>query len=116
MPVLSPAQLESFLERGFCILENAFDRQLAEDTVRRAYTRMGFTPHEPASWANFDQCLLHSISRCILPLSVQSSGDIGRKYRRVEQVPLLGGVQRRDRRQLGAGTDASAGAHALANA
>ena len=73
MPVLSPAQLESFLERGFCILENAFDRQLAEDTVRRAYTRMGFTPHEPASWANFDQCLLHSISRCILPLSVQSS-------------------------------------------
>ena len=115
MPVLSPAQLESFLERGFCILENAFDRQLAEDTVRRAYTRMGFTPHEPASWANFDQCLLHSISRCILPLFAQSSDQDG-KYRRVEQVPLLGGVQRRDRRQLGAGTDASAGAHALANA
>jgi hypothetical protein len=55
MGVLSPAQLESFLERGFCVLENGFDRQLAEATVHRAYTRMGFTPGDPSSWANFDE-------------------------------------------------------------
>jgi hypothetical protein len=55
MGVLSAAQLESFLERGFCILENGFDRQLAEETVKRAYTRMGFTPGDPSSWANFDE-------------------------------------------------------------
>jgi hypothetical protein len=54
MTVLSAAHLLSFHERGFCVLENGFDRDFAAATVATAYRRMGFTPGDSRSWENFD--------------------------------------------------------------
>ena len=47
---LTPAEVETFLERGFLILEGALDTALAADWVAHNWARLGMDPAEPASW------------------------------------------------------------------
>lgn len=48
--VISKAQVEHFLDRGYVVIENCFDRQLAEEWITFAYERLGCDPVEPSTW------------------------------------------------------------------
>ena len=47
---LTPAEVETFLERGFLILRGALDTDLAADWVAHNWARLGMDPAEPESW------------------------------------------------------------------
>ena len=48
--VLSPEQVTQFLERGHIILHDCFDRDVAEQWKRHAFTRLGYDAADPATW------------------------------------------------------------------
>ncbi|MBZ4422799.1 phytanoyl-CoA dioxygenase family protein [Myxococcus sp. RHSTA-1-4] len=54
MGVLSPDQLDSFIERGFCVLEGAFTSSQAAAARERVWERMeakrGIRREDPATW------------------------------------------------------------------
>lgn len=51
MKSLTPSQIEHFLEYGYIKLEQAFPRDLAERWIARAWTRLGYDPDDPSTWA-----------------------------------------------------------------
>ena len=49
-PVLGPAHLASFIERGWCAVEGCFTREAANEQVDRWIDEQGFTGKDPLTW------------------------------------------------------------------
>lgn len=48
---LDPAQVEQFLDRGHIVVRNCFPREFAEEWTAKAFTRLGYDPSDPSTWA-----------------------------------------------------------------
>ncbi|MBV9866932.1 MAG: hypothetical protein JO316_16390 [Abitibacteriaceae bacterium] len=47
---LTDEQVEQFLKRGFIVLHDCFSREVADEWVDRAFIRLGYDRHDPATW------------------------------------------------------------------
>lgn len=50
MKVLTPEQEEQFLTQGFVVIRHAFSREQAAEWSRAVWTRLGYDPHDRATW------------------------------------------------------------------
>lgn len=48
--VLSPGQVQSFLDNGYLIVRQCLDLDLAQRWIERAYQRLGYDPRDPGTW------------------------------------------------------------------
>ncbi len=48
--VLTDAQVEQFLARGYIVLHDCFPREMAEAKAAEAFVRLGYDPADPATW------------------------------------------------------------------
>jgi hypothetical protein len=48
--VLTPDQVEHFLERGFVVIRGCFSRAAAAGFTARLWTRLGYVEHDPSTW------------------------------------------------------------------
>jgi hypothetical protein len=49
--VLSPDQVEDFLDHGHVVIRNCFSREAAAEYTGTLWTRLGYRPEDPATWA-----------------------------------------------------------------
>lgn len=49
-PILSPAQIEQFLDRGFVTLPDCFPPERAQELTDRAFQRLGCAKDDPQTW------------------------------------------------------------------
>ena len=49
--ILSPLQVEQFLNLGYVKIENCFDRSSVQDWIDLAFSRLGYTADDPLTWA-----------------------------------------------------------------
>ena len=52
--ILSQQQAEHFLEHGFVVIKGCFGRDVAERAVREMWSRTGYDPGDPGTWAQKD--------------------------------------------------------------
>lgn len=50
LKVLTPAQIDQFVERGYCILSEAFPRELAHEIRRLVIDKAGAREDDPSTW------------------------------------------------------------------
>jgi len=50
-PILSADQIEHFLARGFVVVPGCFTREAAEEYTGSVWTRLGYDPRDPSTWA-----------------------------------------------------------------
>jgi len=48
--VLSEAQAEHFMQKGYVVVDGCLDRELARKWTDRAWERLGYNPEDPATW------------------------------------------------------------------
>ena len=84
-PVLSDAQVEHFLDKGYVVLERCFEPEQAEPVVERAWQRLGVDRDDPSTW---DRPRVHLPSQ----QSVDAAEFAPRAFAAACQ--LLGGVER----------------------
>lgn len=48
--VLTPAQIDHFIHKGFIRLDNAFDERLASEATRLLWQDLGVDPHDRTTW------------------------------------------------------------------
>ena len=48
--VLNDAQVRSFLDKGYLIVEDCLDLNIAAGWIDQAYARLGYDPHTPSTW------------------------------------------------------------------
>lgn len=48
---LTDAQVNSFLDRGYLVVENCLDLTVAGRWIDQAYERLGYRPDDPSTWA-----------------------------------------------------------------
>ncbi|MCX5660734.1 MAG: phytanoyl-CoA dioxygenase family protein [Planctomycetota bacterium] len=56
MPVLSPAEIEQFVDDGYVVVRKAFPRDLAELILPDVWAAMGYDAHKPETW---DKAFIH---------------------------------------------------------
>jgi hypothetical protein len=49
--VLSDAEAEHFLTRGYVVIRGCFSREAADEYTRTMWTRLGYDPHDRSTWA-----------------------------------------------------------------
>ncbi|MEX0885716.1 MAG: phytanoyl-CoA dioxygenase family protein [Phycisphaeraceae bacterium] len=49
--VLSDADVEHFLEHGYVLVKGCFPRDVADEWVAHGFTRLGYDPADPSTWA-----------------------------------------------------------------
>lgn len=49
-PVLSPQQIEHFMQHGYVHLTGCFSREQAAEWTRDLWTRLGYSPTDPSTW------------------------------------------------------------------
>ncbi len=49
--VLTPQQAEQFVERGYVVIRGCFSRAAAQEYTSTIWTRLGYSPDDPATWA-----------------------------------------------------------------
>ena len=49
-PPLSAEQIMHFLTHGHVVIPDCFPRDFAEDWTANAFRRLGYDPHDPATW------------------------------------------------------------------
>lgn len=47
---LSPQQVDQFLNRGFCVVKDAFSRERAEAWTDKIFPRLGYDAKDPSTW------------------------------------------------------------------
>jgi hypothetical protein len=48
---LSDEQAQHFLDKGYVVVHDCFSRRAAEEYTRTVWTRLGYDPDDPATWA-----------------------------------------------------------------
>ncbi len=48
--VLTEEQVQSFLDKGYLVVKGCLEARLANRWVEEAYDRLGYDPHNPATW------------------------------------------------------------------
>jgi hypothetical protein len=48
--VLTDEHLQSFLDKGYLIIKDCLDRQIANDWIAQAYDRLGYDPNDSSTW------------------------------------------------------------------
>src|SRR5262245_56840376 len=49
--MLSPAEIDHFLRKGYVKIENAFPREVAEEWSRNCFHRLGYDMEDKSTWA-----------------------------------------------------------------
>ncbi len=49
--VLNDEQVQSFLDNGYLVVHDSFDRSIANSWIEEAYQRLGYTKGDPGTWA-----------------------------------------------------------------
>lgn len=48
--ILSEEQVRSFLDKGYLVVKNCFDREFARRWTDEAFDRLGYDPNDPSTW------------------------------------------------------------------
>lgn len=49
--VLTDEQVQSFLDRGYLVVRDCLEQDVAQSWIAQAYERLGYDPHDRATWA-----------------------------------------------------------------
>jgi hypothetical protein len=49
--ILTDEQAEHFLQRGYVVIRECFSREAAAEFTDSVWTRLGYDPHDPSTWA-----------------------------------------------------------------
>lgn len=66
---LTAAQVQSFLDNGYLVVKDCLDLTVAERWIANAYTRLGYDPHDPATWVKDIVWLDHAEQRPIAEIA-----------------------------------------------
>lgn len=85
--VLTDEQVQSFLDNGYLKIENCFSREFAQRWTDRAFERLGYDKHDPATW-----------ERPLVHMDIESKRPVSEMAPRAWDAicDVVGGVERID--------------------
>ena len=90
--VLTPRQERMFLEKGYLVVEECLDRDLALRWTDEAFRRLGYDPADPATWEKDLVWMDHANTKPVSEISERAWGAI---------CDVVGGAERLDTRVWG---------------
>jgi hypothetical protein len=89
---LTGAQVQSFLDNGYLIVRDCLDLDVAQRWTTQAYERLGYDPHDPATWAKDIVWMDHHQQRPVRELAPKAWDTL---------LAVVGGEARLETRVMG---------------